>query len=269
MAKKEKKISFKLMLLDPNPIPGGLHKVYMRITFLSQNTRVKRVLHYTTDDDLGLYWFEEDLEKWKRGETNERIEPYREGIIATMSFYERIIRYEYNLDPDFYSVLGVHRRADHYKRSVSNEILNRLRYYFALELGLSKPYDNVRLAKLLNHPTFFADELNISHMDQISENMQILTELYVLMCLNETMSKKIDPDFGNTLFDFVIQDGIKQFNKFITAFFEVDRKLKWSQISKSGQVSEKLRQLFPPFKENIEMYKLLLKQHVQILEAEG
>ncbi|MEO0683647.1 MAG: hypothetical protein AAFY76_01020 [Cyanobacteria bacterium J06649_11] len=241
----------------------------MRITFLSQNTKLKNVLYYHTEENgLALYWTKEEFEKWENGESSKNINLYREDIRTSMKFYESIVRYEYEMYTENYSILGLADRANHYRKDVAKAIFDRIKYYIALQIKLSddiKPYE---FPKLLNHPNYLIDYLSDQSLFRVTEPIQTLCELYVLMKLNELTSRRIDVDFGNTLFDFIVQDGIKQFNEFVDQYFSNEDIHNIDAFDEHRRNAKILKSLFPPRREQSLIYKDLLVQHLDLFDNE-
>lgn len=271
MAKK-KKISFQPYLRkSERGYKDGFFKVYLRVNFNAESNMFSDALF----DGRSLYWTEEDLEKWNQGDYTGSYKGEAIELQQSLTFYEGVIRYEYEKNPDLFRLKGLGKTVSIYRRNVLLAAQSRIRYYFAV---LGENFDSTSSLSELAAGRKFIEFLSTNKAKFSSVDSDLLS-LYTLLYLYSDAYFNHNYDFhlGFTLYEFIVREGITNFNRFVDNYLTRNEEaldfLRLDDEMNSNPFFQQeclpIMNLFPPQKERGDRYKYLFKEYVRLVEAEA
>ncbi len=261
MSKKEKKIGFQLYLeKKASPRNKDFYPVYLRVTFKRQSTKLKHIFF----DDYIQYWREEDLANWEKGAFKKIYKPELLAMQQSLDFFENIIRYEEAKNSENYSIIGIASRARMYRVQIDELLKEQIEMLAAIEIPLLN--DSSGFSAKVKNP--LDTEAIIEQAKAISPALRTMIELHCLLYLyaSDLFNTKINSDFVNTIYHFVVNPGVKDFKIFTENYFSKNADaLNFSaleHISASENVFHNeftaLSRAFPPKKDKAQTYLNLL-----------
>ena len=214
------------------------------------------------------------MEKWNQGDYSGSYKGEAIELQQSLTFYEGVIRYEYEKDPDLFGLKGLSKTVSIYRRNVLLAAQGRIRYYFAV---LGEDLDSSSKLSELAAGKKFVEFLSINKAKFGAVDSDLLS-LYTLLYLYSDTNFNLNYDFhlGFTLYEFIVREGVAHFNRFVDNYLSRNEEaLDFQRLdNKMGsdpffqQECLPIMNLFPPQKERGDRYKYLFKEYVRLVEAE-
>lgn len=265
---KEKKISFKYYLdtRRPSDVTEGFYPLYVQVIFNQKNTRLKAVI----DHEEEHYWREEDLEKFLENDFTGKYRGEAYEVLNSQKLIEEIIRYEYSLKGEEYSLRGLGDRLKIYRSNITVNIQRDLFEAFLLEVKhFNLSIDLPRSSSFAKN--YYSGKELLGKSYSVSQVVSRQIELYVALTLYSDAT--FAGDFGEEnswmMYHWLRAGSKKAFSVFISKLIDKAPELSFNNIPNQGTFVpyRKLVDDFFPKQDYLQYYLFLIDN--QVYKAEN